>query len=285
MAYVSFLVYTWRMPKTSKNPLVFIIFGATGDLATRKIIPAMVEIWRRERDNLLVMAFSRRPWTDDDYRAFLKPILEGKGIDAKSIEGFLRRVVYVAGKFDEPEAYRRLHEKIIDHEKTAAGMLNILCHFAIEPEFYKLVAKGLAGAGPVKNMFGRRVKIMIEKPFGSDYRSAKEIRDELEAYFPEKNIYHVDHYLAKNGLRKLIETRMADKKLEASLNGGQLESVGLYLMEDIGIEGRAEFFESVGAIRDVGQNHMMEMLLAATMNLPTAKLPTKKPGSFEEKSP
>jgi glucose-6-phosphate 1-dehydrogenase len=266
--YSFVLDYTGLMSKKAKNPLVFIIFGATGDLATRKIIPALVEIWKNERDNLLVMAFSRRPWTDEEYRDFLEPRLKEKKIPTKVIDGFLQRVIYVAGTFGDKNAYRHLHDRIIAHERGLAkknGGLNILCHLAIEPAFYKTVARGLAEAE-----LGQKIKIMIEKPFGSDYRSAKEIRYALEKYFPEENIYHVDHYLAKKGLRKVMETRLRDKKFENRLNGKYLTAVNLDLLEAVGIEGRPEFFENVGAIRDVGQNHMMEMLLAATMDLPLA---------------
>src|SRR5579872_146809 len=174
-----------HMSAPSKDPLVFIVFGATGDLATRKIIPALIEIWKREKENLLVVAFSRRPWTDEQYRDFLRPILKEKKIASATLDGFLDRVVYVSGTFDDRMAYLNLHERIISHENMilkngGTKNLNILCHFAIEPEFYKVVAHNLAGAGQTKNIFGKRVKIMLEKPFGSDYKNARAIRDELE---------------------------------------------------------------------------------------------------------
>jgi glucose-6-phosphate 1-dehydrogenase len=243
-----------------KQPLTFVLFGATGDLAQKKIIPALLRLSLHNKipDTSRIIAFSRRPWSDDEYRTFITPALKDiEGISEAQKKTFVDQITYVQGTFDDDTGYQTLKEKV-DTE-------HVLFHLAVQPEFYEIIFRKLGEAG-----FGNKdnLKLLIEKPFGSNYLDAQHVQSVLREYFTEEQTYRIDHYLAKGGLMKILKERKENRAFESRLDNAHVESLHLSLLETSGIEGRGEFYDSVGALRDVGQNHLLEMLAVTTMDLP-----------------
>ncbi|MBX4198120.1 hypothetical protein KW782_02175 [Candidatus Parcubacteria bacterium] len=241
------------------SPITFVLFGATGDLAQKKIVPALLGLFKAGimPQGSRIIAFSRRPWTDDDYRHFIAPSLESvRDISEQDKKIFLSTLYYVQGTFDDKAAYERL--------KSTINNTQVLFHLAIQPEFYEIVFTQLGQLGVVK----QDSKILIEKPFGSNIETALQLEKVLQNYFHEDQMYRIDHYLAKDGLWNIIETRKQDEALESRLNARFVQSVEVRLFEKIDIQGRGEFYETIGALRDVGQNHVLEMLAVSAMDLP-----------------
>jgi glucose-6-phosphate 1-dehydrogenase len=244
----------------SKPPLTFILLGATGDLAQKKIIPALVRLFAHKKlpESSRIIAFSRRPWGDDEYRSYITPWLEGiTDVSAQQKKHFLDHITYIQGTFDTNEAYERLREKV-DTE-------HVLIYFAVEPRFYEIIFTKLGAVG-----FGNKskLKLLIEKPFGSHFTSAQHLETVLRQYFTEEQVYRIDHYLGKQGLIKLVHEKKKNKEFESTLNAKHIQSLAVTLIESLDIQDRGEFYEKVGALRDVGQNHILEMLAVTAMDTP-----------------
>ncbi|HVZ76209.1 MAG TPA: hypothetical protein VG934_03030 [Candidatus Paceibacterota bacterium] len=231
-----------------KRNVSYVLFGATGDLAQRKIMPALCAL--SSAHDLEVIAFSRRPWSDQDYHAFIAPSL--KRFDLATSQAFLGRVRYAQGTFDDAQAFAVLKEKVSD---------NAIFHLAVQPEFYLPIIEHLGKAG-------LRGKLLIEKPFGQGSDSAQALEKAIERYFSPDDIYRVDHYLGKEGLDAVLAARRDDSTFENSLTRERVAKVICRLEESLGIEGRGEFYDAVGALHDVGQNHLLEMLATLIMELP-----------------
>ncbi len=253
-------------------PITYVLFGATGDLAGRKIMPALASLFIAEKlpAGSSIIASSRRPWDTDEYHRFITPTLSH--FSPSEIESFLSQVTYQTVIFNDKESYKQLAQKIGEKES--------FYHLAVQPEFYASIAQGLSEAG----LGGT---LLIEKPFGHDLTSAQQLEKELETYFPAKNIWRIDHYLGKTGLKQLEDQRQTNQELEEKIEQGDLESVHVELIEKIDIGDRGEFYDTVGALRDVGQNHLLEMLAVCLAPLPitptsrteliaSLKIPTKE---------
>ncbi|HWB33919.1 MAG TPA: hypothetical protein VG753_01165 [Candidatus Paceibacterota bacterium] len=230
------------------TPLTYVVFGATGDLAQRKIMPALCAL--SATHDLTVIAFSRRPWSDEEYRAFIAPSL--KRFDAAAREKFVEQVRYAQGTFDDQASFANLKEKI-------SG--DVIFHLAVQPQFHLPIIDGLGTAG-------LRGKLLIEKPFGEGSESAQMLEQKIEQYFSPDSIYRVDHYLGKEGLDAVLAARRSDDAFENLLGAAHVAKVACRIEESLGIEGRGEFYDPVGALRDVGQNHLLEMLATLIAELP-----------------
>jgi glucose-6-phosphate 1-dehydrogenase len=267
--------YTLLMKEMNTHPpLIFVLFGATGDLAQKKILPALLALFSDKLlpKDLSIIAFSRRSWTNKEYHDFIRPSLEVKKIYSQEIiEEFLQHVTYTRGTFDEQEAYMNLKEKINNLIKNSKNILpaQVLYHLAVQPEFYELIAEKLAEIHlQYTSQENISSKLLVEKPFGHNKESAQKLENHLEQYFAEQQIFRIDHYLAKQGLLDLLNTRKSNKDLESRLNSKYVASIHVKFLEKIGIEGRGEFYDSTGALKDVGQNHVLEMLATLAMDLP-----------------
>ncbi len=227
------------------EPLTFVLFGATGDLSQRKILPALFKLYEKGffPTGSNIIAFSRREWSDEQYRAFVEPIF--KGVDTEKVKDFLNIIQYVSGTFESLDGYTKLKGKITNS--------HLIVHMAIKPDAHTQVIQGLSNAG-IKG------KLLIEKPFGHDSVSALKLEEELEKYVECKNIYRIDHYLGKKGLDEVLRKRKEDEKFLLSLDKEYMDSIRFRLVESLDIEGRGEFYDTVGAMLDVGQNHVLSMV-------------------------
>lgn len=231
---------------------VYVLFGATGNLAQIKIMPALCALFQRNSLNKdsKIIAFGRRGWKDEDYRNFIRPSLSK--FDEKVATDFLDRVVFVIGSFENLESYEKL--------KLEIGTGDAFYHLATLPDAYADIIKGLGKVG-------LKGKILIEKPFGHSFESAESLENLIENFFEESDILRIDHYLGKVGLREIINKRKSESSFESRLNKEYISRIACRLREVIDIQGRGEFYDNVGAFIDVGQNHAFEIVATLLMDL------------------
>lgn len=258
-----------------KVPSIFVIMGATGDLASRKIIPSLWHLFAQGRlpERLSVIGFSRQDISDEAFRSLVrKAVLArgGAGANEKDLVNFESVFSYHAGSFENADSFQTLSESISKTETTWGLCANKLFYLATPPITYESIFKNLAGAKlniPCGGELGWS-RILIEKPFGSDIKSAQALQSLLSSYFKDEQIYRIDHYLAKEIVQGIENFRFSNNLFENAWDNTMIERIDIRLLETIGAEGRGAFYDAVGALRDVGQNHLLMMLSAITMEYP-----------------
>ena len=265
-----------RMPE----PCTMVIFGATGDLTARKLGPALynLSLGGFLPGEFTVLGFARRPWDDAQFRARL---LEGinrhsRNRPAKDSiwSSFSESMYYHQGEFNDPEAYRELARKLerIDRDRGTAG--NRLFYLAVPPALYPTIARhlgdvGLAVSGDQRESGAKGwSRLIVEKPFGSDLHSARTLNRELTQVFDERQLYRIDHYLGKETVQNIVVFRFGNGILEPLWDSRYIDHVQITVAETVGVEGRGEFYDAVGGLRDVVQNHMMQLLALVAMEPP-----------------
>lgn len=256
-------------------PTVLVIFGATGDLMTKKITPALFNLYRKGKLPKLfrVIGVARRDLSREEFHDHVTQILktsdEWSG-NKKEAEKFLEFFYYHQGKFEERSDYDSLAVDLgrIDGEWKVCS--NKLFYLAVPPQFYEMIFKHLAGSGltiPCGPDEGW-TRVLVEKPFGRDEDTAEKLDLLLAKLFKEEQIYRIDHYLAKEMLQNILSFRFSNNIFEEGWNNRFIEKIEVRLLEKIGAEGRGIFYDEVGALRDVGQNHLLQMLAFVTMDHP-----------------
>ena len=254
-------------------PTFLIIFGITGDLSRRKLLPAL---WHLYRNNFLpsrfhIIGFSRRDFSGEKFSAFAREALVDTfaSADEKTIRGFLDLFSYQQGHFDEKERYVALGEYIKSLESTYHSFAHKLFYLAISPAHYEIALQNLHDSGITQHEHpAHPTRILIEKPFGKDIHTARALDEKLGKLFKEDQIYRIDHYLAKEMVQNIIHFRFSNFIFESLWNNTGIEKVHIQLMETIGMEGRGKFYSDTGALRDVGQNHLLQMLAMIAMENP-----------------
>ena len=237
-----------------------VLFGATGDLAYKKIFPALQSLVRRGQLHMPVVGVARSRWTLDQFQARAKDSLQQHSrLDPAAYVKLCSWLHYVEGEYGQPATYERLRQALGGAERP-------LFYLAIPPSLFATVVKGLAKAGCVQN-----ARVVVEKPFGRDLASAQELNRTLHAHFPEQAIFRIDHYLGKEPVQNLVYFRFANPLIEAGWNHGHIESVQITMAESFGVAGRGKFYEEAGAIRDVVQNHMLQVIACLAEECPAGK--------------
>jgi glucose-6-phosphate 1-dehydrogenase len=260
------------------TPTILVVFGATGDLAGKKIIPSLWHLFRHNRlpERLSVIGFSRRNLSRGEFQEFVRDTLAKRGGSEIKESDFLRffeLFSYHAGTFDDRDAFRYLAEKITDTESSWGVCANKLFYLAVPPPAYAAIFRNLAAVAlnlPCGGALGWS-RVLIEKPFGLDSKSAKELQALLSSYFKEEQIYRIDHYLFKEIVQGVENFRFSNNLFENAWDNTTIERIDIHLHESIGVEERGSFYDAVGALRDVGQNHLLTMLAALAMEYPENK--------------
>jgi glucose-6-phosphate 1-dehydrogenase len=255
------------------EPTAVVIFGASGDLTKRKLLPALFHL---EQSGLLppdfsVVGVARRPLQDEFRKDMRDGILQFGGVkegEAK-LDDFMGKVSYHAMNFDDPKGYGELKSLLesIDQKQGIKG--NRLFYLATAPEYFADIIEQLGAHSMAKPERGK-VHIIIEKPFGHDLTSARQLNDEVNKVFAEDQIFRIDHYLGKETVQNILVFRFANGIFEPVWNRNFVDHVQITAAEDIGIEGRGPFYEKAGALRDVVQNHVMELLSFVALEPPVS---------------
>ena len=255
------------------DPGILVIFGASGDLTKRKLLPALFHL---RQANLLpkqfaIVGVARRPLGNDFAEDMREGIVEFGGVDTSDpkLDDFAKHISYFPLNFDDPASYAGLKAELdrIDKERNIGGKR--LFYLATAPEFFAGIVENLGAQGMAQPEKGV-ASIVIEKPFGHDLDSARELNHEVNAVFQEEQVFRIDHYLGKETVQNILVFRFANGIFEPIWNRNYIDHVQITAAETLGVEGRGPFYEKAGALRDVVQNHMMELLSFVAMEPPSS---------------
>jgi glucose-6-phosphate 1-dehydrogenase len=256
------------------HPTTLVIFGASGDLAKRKLLPAIYNLAHEgalpERFNLIGCA--RSEWTDDEFREQARDSIKKfsrRPPDETVLESFLSRARYVSGSFDEANLFAKIAE-IAEEEDEEAGLpFNRVFYLSVAPQFFETIAHQLGQTG-MNRRDGSEIRIVVEKPFGHDLASALHLNAALLSVFDERQIYRIDHYLGKETVQNTLVLRFANGIFEPVWNRSYVDHVQITASEEVALEGRAGYYDSAGALRDLIQNHLLQLLMLTAMEPPVS---------------
>src|SRR5487761_2046418 len=247
------------MTPEQSDALVF--FGATGDLAFKQIFPALLALAARHDLNMPIVGVAKAGWDLDQFKQRARDSIAAHGpFDEAVFQRFSSLLGYVDGDYRDPKTYADLRAAI-------DGAQRPLHYLAIPPVFFATVVEGLAGSNCATN-----ARVVVEKPFGRDLASAKELNAILEQCFPESSIFRIDHFLGKEPVQNILYTRFANFFLEPVWNRNHVRSVQITMAEDFGVKGRGAFYDEAGWLRDVVQNHLLQVLACLTMDPPSGQV-------------
>jgi glucose-6-phosphate 1-dehydrogenase len=255
---------------TGRTPAcALVIFGASGDLTARKLLPAL---GRLAADGALapevsLIGVARTALTDEEFRSRCRRAVQAAGT---GVDRLIAGARYVAGSYDDPATYAALAEVVVEGDEHRGLGGNRVYYLATPPQLFGSIAVHLGGAGLAKSPSGGFVRLVIEKPFGWDERSARELYAEISSVFAEEQIFRIDHYLAKETVQNLLAVRFANAIFEPIWNRTWVDNVQITVAESIGVEDRGGFYETAGAMRDIVQNHVLQVLSLFLMEPPTS---------------
>lgn len=260
---------TNHIVKFEKNTVI-VVFGASGDLAKKKTFPALFGLFREGYldPSTKIFGYARSHLTVNDLRDKFTPYLKLNGKDNNLIDEFFKMITYISGPYDTDEGFTKLNNEIEKFESNKNIIQpHRLFYLALPPAVFLTVAKNIK-----KNVYSNKglTRIIIEKPFGRDYNTAKDLQKNLSPLFNENEIYRIDHYLGKELVKNILQIRFSNTFLNASWNKQFIESIQISFKEPFGTEGRGGYFDSFGIIRDVMQNHLLQILTLLTMERPVS---------------
>ncbi len=254
------------------DPCIVVIFGASGDLTKRKLLPALYHLKQSNLlpENFAVVGVARRDLSKTFAGDMRDGIIKGGGVDANEgkLAKFVDRIDYFATEFDNDEGFEKLKAYLAGLDTKFGTKGNRLFYLAVAPEFFGDITQRLAKHGMTGGEGGSWVRVIIEKPFGTDLESAKKLNGEINSVLHEDQVFRIDHYLGKETVQNILVFRFGNGIFEPVWNRNFIDNVQITAAESIGIEGRGPFYEAAGALRDVLQNHVMEVLSFVAMEPP-----------------
>ena len=250
-------------------PQCLVIFGASGDLTQRKLIPALFELFKQRRlpSEFAVIGCARRPWSDNEFRQKMKIALGDQiKMNTKAWDEFSAGLFYESINLQHQEDLIKLKERLDDVDKERATHSNRTFYLSVSPKFYGSGTLALANAGLLSDP--KRSRLVIEKPFGRDYSSAQALNELIKSCCQENQIFRIDHYLGKETVQNILVLRFANTIFEPIWNRNYISNVQITASETVGIEERADYYETSGALRDMVQNHLTQMLALTAMEPP-----------------
>jgi glucose-6-phosphate 1-dehydrogenase len=253
-------------------PTSLVIFGATGDLAKRKLLPALYNLAHEGAlpEHFHLVGVSRKEKADDDYRGECEEAIRRfsrRSPDDDVLKTLLDNVRYVPGTFDDEAVYSELCKVLDEFEKQAGEPLNRAFYLSTAPNFFPVIVERLGSSGLAHHQEAE-VRLIIEKPFGTTLEEARELNRRVLSIFEERQVYRIDHYLGKETVQNMLAFRFANGMFEPLWNRNYIDSVQITAAEDLGIGSRADYYDQAGALRDLIQNHMLQLLCHVAMEPP-----------------
>ncbi|MGZ8844941.1 MAG: glucose-6-phosphate dehydrogenase [Pyrinomonadaceae bacterium] len=260
----------------NKNPsCIMVIFGAAGDLTKRKLIPALYNLKKENllSDEFAVVGLARAEMSDDEFRRRLRDDMNEfatEEVEAETWAWLAERLHYLSGDFEDDQTFSRLKARLekLDQERNSQG--NCLFYLATAPQYFAPVAHKLGEADLTDQRDGRWRRVIIEKPFGSNLESAKQLNHELTRVLDEEQIYRIDHYLGKETVQNILVFRFGNGIFEPIWNRGYIDSVQITAAEKVGVERRGGYYEQAGALRDMVPNHLLQLVTLTAMEPPVS---------------
>jgi glucose-6-phosphate 1-dehydrogenase len=257
------------------GPSALIIFGVTGDLARKKLMPAVYDLANRGLlpPGFALVGFARRDWVDQDFAKVVHDAVEQYArtpFDEDVWKQLAEGIRFVQGEFDDDKAFAELKSTLEELDKTRGTMGNHAFYLSIPPKSFPQVTEQLRRSGLADEVDGAWRRVVIEKPFGSDLKTARELNDVVESVFPADSVFRIDHYLGKETVQNILALRFANQLYEPIWNANYVDHVQITMAEDIGVGGRAGYYDGIGAARDVIQNHLLQLLALTAMEEPVS---------------
>src|SRR3984893_15439141 len=268
-----------RIPRLA-GPCVLVLFGVTGDLASKKLLPAIYDLANRGLlpPGFSLVGFARRDWADQDFRQVAYEAVKEHArtpFREDVWQQLSQGMHFVPGEFGDPGAFDALAMAVKELDESRGTGGNYAFYLSIPPSAFPQVVQQLRRSGLADHADDQWRRVVIEKPFGHDLASAVELNKIVHEVFPEESIFRIDHYLGKETVQNILALRFANTMFEPIWNRSYVDHVQITMAEDIGIGGRAGYYDGIGAARDVIQNHLMQLLALTAM---------EEPGSFHPKA-
>ncbi|MES2092657.1 MAG: glucose-6-phosphate dehydrogenase [Actinomycetota bacterium] len=257
------------------GPSALIIFGVTGDLARKKLMPAVYDLANRGLlpPGFALVGFARRDWADQDFAKVVHDAVAQYArtpFDENVWKQLAEGIRFVQGEFDDDAAFADLKTTLRELDTTRGTMGNHAFYLSIPPKSFPQVTEQLRRSGLADDVGGAWRRVVIEKPFGSDLTTARELNDVVESVFPPDSVFRIDHYLGKETVQNILALRFANQLYEPIWNANYVDHVQITMAEDIGVGGRAGYYDGIGAARDVIQNHLLQLLALTAMEEPVS---------------
>ena len=257
------------------GPSGLVIFGVTGDLSRKKLMPAVYDLANRGLlpPGFALVGFARRDWADEDFARIVHDAVREHArtpFDEDVWRQLAKGIRFVAGEFDDTAAFAKLTATIDELDRDRGTMGNHVFYLSIPPKSFPIVTEQLRDSGLAAPVEGQWRRVVIEKPFGHDLASARELNDVVSSVFPPDSVFRIDHYLGKETVQNILALRFANMLFEPIWNANYVDHVQITMAEDVGVGGRAGYYDGVGAARDVIQNHLLQLLALTAMEEPVS---------------
>jgi glucose-6-phosphate 1-dehydrogenase len=253
------------------DPCTFVVFGASGDLARRKLLPALLQLSRERllHPETAVVGFARRAMSDEEFRGELAQVARERGVPDAEWQRFARSVFYRAGVFENGKDYAAIRSFLEGMERERGVPGNRIYYMATPPAAFPVIFDNLGRHGLARPpREGAWTRVIVEKPFGHDLASARALNATIHGCFEERQVFRIDHYLGKETVQNILVLRLANGIFEPLWNSRYVDHVQITVAETIGVEGRAGYYEQAGVLRDMLQNHMLQLLALTAMEPP-----------------